>query len=513
MTTLEEPVADSPRVGRGLLWLVSVAAALVLYVATLAPDLVWQDSGDYQLAAARLDFSRPGDAVRVHPWFLAVAWALGHVGLWNYAQAANLASAIGTALAAGNVVLLARLVTGRTWPAVLGGITFAIGHAVWAHAVVAETYGWAAALVSAECLCAWAWRTRRQAGWLLLLLLINGVAISNHLMAVLSLAVFGLWILAEWLRGRAPWWIPPAGAACWLVGGTLYWIVVGIEYVRTQSVLATLGSATVGAWGASIFNLSDLAGLLGKSVLYAGLNYPTPVALAIFVGAWGLWRRRDAVGRLMVILAVLYFAWAARYKVADQYAFFVPFYVFGSVLIGAGLATVWPRLGGLKAWVLVALALVPIAAYAVLPAAARKAGYVFFQRELPYRDPYTFFLQPWRRGDSSARQFAEEVLAALPRGAVLFSDTTPAPPLLCLQKLEGRRPDVQIAAPGGLEPAVLKRYWGSTQDLMPEFEAQGRRVFVVTDQAAYMPKWMAEFTRRAAFGHVFEVKRVGEVSK
>jgi hypothetical protein len=94
---------------------------------------------------------------------------------------------------------------------------------------------------------------------------------------------------------------------------------------------------------------------------------------------------------------------------------------------------------------------------------------------------------------------------------VLFSDSTPAPPLLCLQKLEGRRPDVQIVAPGGLAPAMLKHYWGSPKDLMPEFEAEGRRVFVVTDHPDYMPAWMAEFTRRAAFGHILEVKRVGEV--
>ena len=513
MASLEQPVAKTPAGRPGWLWLASVAAALALYAATLAPDLVWQDSGDYQFEAARLDLARPGDAVRVHPWFIALAWALGHVGPWNYAYAANLASAIGTALAVGNVVLLARLVTGRTWPAVVAGITFGVGHAVWAHAVVAETYGWAAAFVSAEGLCAWAWRRSGKARWLLLLLLVNGVAISNHLMAVLSLAVFGVWILSGWTRGRAPWWILPAGAGCWLAGGTLYWIVLGMEYARKESILATLASGTVGAWGGSIFNSSDLAGLAAKSVLYVGLNYPTPLALAIFAGAWVLGRRREAMGRLIVILAVLYFAWAARYKVADQYAFFIPFYVFGSVLIGAGLSSVWPRLSGLKAWPLVALALVPIAVYAVLPAAARRAGYVFFQRELPYRDPYTFFLQPWRTGDRGARRFAEEVLEALPPGAVLFTDTTPAPPLVCLQKIEGRRPDVQIAAPGGLAPAMLKHYWGSPKDLMPEFQAEGRRVFVVTDQPAYMPKWMAEFTRRVAFGHILEVQQVGEVSK
>jgi hypothetical protein len=506
MASLEQPVGGSSGMRPGWLWAAVVAAALALYVATLAPDLVWQDSGDYQFAAARLDLHRPHDAVRVHPWFLVVAWALGRVGIWSYAYAANLASAIGTALAVGNVVLMVRLVTGRAWPAILGGILFGIGHAVWAHAVMAETYGWAAALVSAECLCAWAWLARRQARWLLLLFLINGVAISNHLMAVLSLAVFGVWVVVACVRGRARYSAIPAAAGCWIVGATLYWIVLGIEYEQTHSLLAALRSGTVGAWGSRIFNLSDLPGLLGKSILYVCLDYPTPLALAMFVGLWVLWRRRETFGRLMVILAVLYFAWAARYKVVDQYAFFIQFYVFGSVLIGTGIAVVWPRLAGVRAWVLLGLALLPIGIYAVLPAAAEKAGFVFFKRQLPHRDPYVYFLRPWRTGDHGARQFAEEVLDALPPRAVLFSDSTPAPPLVCLQELEGRRPDVEIAATGGLPGDRLRHYWGSTQNLMPEFQAEGRRVFVVSDHPEYLPAWMIVYTQRVPFGCVFEVQ-------
>ena len=506
MTSVGQPIDGTRGIRPEWLWLAAAAASLALYAATLAPGLVWQDSGDYQLAAARLDLSRPGDAVRVHPWFIVLAWALGRLGPWNFAYAANLASAVGTALASANVVLLIRLVTGRVWPAVLGGITFGVGHTVWAHAVMAETYGWAAAFVSAECLCAWAWLARAQARWLVLLFLVNGAAVSNHLMASLSLAVFGIWVLSECLRGRARYWVLPASAGCWVAGGTLYWIVLGMEYVRTHSLPAVLRSATVGEWSSNIFNLSDLPVLLGRSALYVGLNYPTPLALAMFVGLWVLWRRREAFGRLMVILAAVYFVWAARYKVADQYAFFIPFYVVGSVLIGAGIGILRPRLTGVRGCVLLGLALLPIGVYAVLPAAAQKAGFTFFERTLPHRDPYTYFLEPWRMGDHGACRFAEAVFEVLPPGAVLFTDSTPAPPLLWLQEIEGRRPDVQIVAPRGVAPEMLKHYWGSTKDLMPEFEAANRRVFVVSDHPAYMPPWMARYTRRVPFGDIFEVK-------
>jgi len=53
--------------GRGWLWLAAFAAALALYVLTLSPDLVWQDSGDYQWQVARLSWPPDGDSVWCRP--------------------------------------------------------------------------------------------------------------------------------------------------------------------------------------------------------------------------------------------------------------------------------------------------------------------------------------------------------------------------------------------------------------------------------------------------------------
>jgi len=499
-------LADSSNhVRLGRLWLAGLAAALALYVATLAPDLAWQDSGDYQYEAARLNFSRPGDAVRVHPWFLLTAWLLGRVEWWNYAYAANLSSAIGTAIAVANVLVLGRLMTGRLWPAVVGAASFAVGHAVWSHAVVAETYGWAAAFLSAECLCAWAFLAHRRVRWILLLFFIDGVAISNHLMAGLGLAVFTVWVLVACVRGRAPWWSVPAGLGCWLVGGTLYWIVAAMEYWRTGSAAETLQAVTVGRWASQVFNLADLPGLFVRSAQYVALNYPTPLILAIPIGAIALLRRREAMARLVLVLGAVYLVWAARYKVVDQYAFFIPFYVLASVMVAAGARAVLDRVGRWGPAVLLVAALVPVGVYAVLPALGRRIEFPKFDRALPYRDSYAYFLRPWQTGNEGPRRFARETLESLPAGAVLFTDTTPRPPLVCLQALEAVRPDVRLAVPGGLGPETVGRYWNSRRNLVPEFAADGRRVFVVSDHRAYMPRWMAAHTKRVPFGLVFEV--------
>ncbi|MBM4020390.1 MAG: DUF2723 domain-containing protein [Planctomycetes bacterium] len=495
MDTRGTPAAVGTRGGLGRLWLAGFLAALLLYAAALAPDLAWQDSGDYQYEAARLGLSRPGDAVRVHPWFIAAAHALGLVPIWNYARAANFASALGTALAAANVLLLVRLLTGGVRPAVVGAASFALGHAVWGHAVIAETYGWAAAFLSGEMLCAWAYLADRRPRWLVILFLVNGVAISNHVMAVWSLGVFAAWALVECLRGRVAARALAAAAACWLAGGTLYWIVLGMEYARTGSLAETLHSGLVGRWASNIFNVSDLPALLGRSALYVALNYPTPLILAIPLGAAAIGRRggfepqeiaqrQQAFARPVLALAAVYFLWAARYKVVDQYAFFVPFYVVASVLIGVGAAAVLDRRPR-AAWALAAAALLPAAVYAALPAAAERAGYPRFPRELPYRNSYTYFLQPWKTCDSSARRYAAEVLDSLPPGAALVPDSTARPPLACVHDLEGRRPDVTIR--GWERPGV------------------GGRLFVTSDVPGYFPPWAAEQGRLVPFGLVWEV--------
>ena len=507
-------LADATRPpGRAWLWLAAFALALALYVLTLSPDLTWQDSGEYQRTAAQLTWPpgadtvwcRPGEAVRVHPWFLVTARLLALPGVWTYAYAANLSSAVSMALAAANVVLLVYLMTRLRWAAVVAGLAFALGHTVWMFAVMSEVLGWTAAFLSAECLCAWAWSERRQARWWLLLFFLNGVALSNHLMALFSAAVFGVWLVIEVLRRRTPVWVLPAAAGLWLVGAALYGIVLGVEYGRTGDAAATLLSATVGGFGTKVSNVSSLPGLLGKSVLYLGLNYPTPVALAGLAGIVVLCRRRDGLSWALLAVAVAYFAWAARYNVPDQFSFFVPFYVLGSVLIGLGAAAMAAWRGRWVAPVSVVLAIVPVAVYAALPAAAREAGFVFVKRELPYRDPYTYFLQPWKCGDRSARQYAEEVLAALPDGAILLADTTASTPLKYVRDVEGVRRDVLIVDPYDAKfVASHGPFWGSDASVVSRL-ASGRRVFVTSDAAGYVPKWVGPPSRLKPVGPVFEV--------
>jgi hypothetical protein len=153
--------------------------------------------------------------------------------------------------------------------------------------------------------------------------------------------------------------------------------------------------------------------------------------------------------------------------------------------------------------------LMPVGVYAVLPRVSEPLlahlGQNPFRRQLPYRDSAAYFLQPWKTGDDGARRFAEQVLKELPPRAVLIADQTPGAPLLCLQRVEGRRPDVVLEAAGfDREPEALP-YWSSPADRLPQAAKEGRRVFVVSDHPDYRPLWVRKFARLEPFGCTWEV--------
>jgi hypothetical protein len=340
------------------------------------------------------------------------------------------------------------------------------------------------------------------------------------MMAAFSLAVFAVWVFVDMVRGRAPWWVLPSAAGLWVAGASLYWIVLATEYAGTRDLAGTLISATVGRYGGQAANVKGLPRLFGMSLLYIALNHPTPLALAAVGGAIALWRRRDGLSRVLLVLAAVYFLWAARYKVPDQFSFFVPFYVLSSVLIGVGAGCLLSRKrpGTTLSWghgrwaaaVLVLLALLPVGVYALLPSVARVAQFQFQSRVLPYRDPYTYFLQPWKRGHEGARRFAEEALDSLPPKAVLMADSTSSAPLQCVWQVEGRRPDVVVVGLGAdITDPFLGGLWGTKEDPWPQLNAEGRLAFVVSDVRAYIPRWVSQYARLKPFGIIYEAEPRG----
>ena len=434
-------------------------AAATLYGLSSAPGVVWQDSGLIQYRVWHNDIEGSEGLAISHPLYHILAIGAKYIPFGEFGRRVNLVSAVAAALAVANLYLLVRLWLGRDFPAVIAAVTLAVSHTFWWHASIAETYTLWAALFLGELIVLLEYTRTRRVGYLYLLGLLNGLGIAVHMLAALPLACYVVLLLVLSVRRSIRAKDLAVIAALWVLGALPYEYLVLKNMIDSGDVLGTLASAVFGnRWRADVLNTSLSWKLVREDLLFLLLNFPTPNALLFFVGLLGLRRIGPASGFRRVILAllVLFFVFAARYTVADRFAFFLPFYCVVAVVIGLGayefVGWGWPHralFGGASPTLLVigALSVLPVAAYALMPSLAQRLHLSLGTRQdIPYRNDYEYFLRPWRTGDMGAERFAREALETTEPNAIVFADSTTVAPLLYAQEVKGLRPDVKIVA-------------------------------------------------------------------
>ena len=497
------PVTVEARTGRlYLLWLTVLVCSLVLYVSTLAPDLVWQDQGDYQYQAAKCSLSRPGDIVLVHPFFILTAHLLGRTGLFSYAYAANLVSAVFTAITVANVCLLVCYLAGRVFAGLLSAGTFALAHSVWFLGVQAQTYSMANAALSAGLLLVIAYLKTNRRGRLVLMGFLFGLGISAHIMSQVGFGVIMCWLLWRSLRGKTSVVMFMMTIAGWLVGAVLLWIVMAREYTQTHDIAATITSAVWGKWAGAVFNIGRLPFLLKRSAVFFVLNFPTPLVLLAVPGLVLSFKKMKNIvlARLFCATAVLYALFAVRYDVPNQNNFFLPMYMFVSIYIGLGFAFLFKSCT--RTWMIVCvmllLAIPP--SYAAISVFAKDRGIELgTRRHIPYRDVYTYYLIPWQQNQTGPRRMAEEIFATLPHNAVILADNTTIPALKYVQEIEQQRPDLRIF------------YLSESRESVRAACNDGDRIFTLSDVEGYYPPWITHKDRLKPFA-ISETENIFEIT-
>ncbi|MFC2036367.1 protein O-mannosyl-transferase family [Chloroflexota bacterium] len=130
--------------GDGLLAVGLFAASLMAYLQTLAPSVatLFDDSLEFPLVASELGIAHPtgyplytllGKLFTLGPW-------AGDVAQRNVGWAVNLLSAVAGALTVALVYLVARQLTRRRLPALLGSVALAVSPVFWSQSVIAEVY-------------------------------------------------------------------------------------------------------------------------------------------------------------------------------------------------------------------------------------------------------------------------------------------------------------------------------------------------------------------------------------
>jgi hypothetical protein len=494
-----EPVAPS----RGTAWSFAFGASLALFVATLAPDVLMMDSGEYQVAVhhfPRLDLGeRPDDLVRVHPVYLAAAKLVSLIPVRSLAWRVNLVSALFGALAVANAVWLTMTLTRDRRSALLTGLVLCLGHTLWAFAVIAEVMTMVAAFATLELICWARFLETRRTRWLAALALINGLGVATHLQLGLNTLVHTILYLQLARRNEITLRFITGCAAIWLLGTLPYSGLVLYYGFQTGDWPAILRSATLGQYGTPITHTRPLTLLRGlASVL---LNYPTLLIVFAVPAVRRLARAPfGPVAYAMLGVATIQFVFAMTYRVPDQYSFFLPFYAVAAVMIGAGAQPYLSQRKGCAA--LCALAALPPVIYAAAAPAMRALDIQFFQRTVAYRDPYDFFIKPWQQGNTGQRRYIEEAFAILPDGALLLTSETTRSMLEYGQRVDGLRPDVVIFA----DPRAL----ASNIAIDGPVARWTRPVWATDAEAKKFPSVLREHCRLRREGPLWEIEPPGD---
>ena len=469
-----------------------LGASIALYAISCAPGALWQDSGLIQYRIWHNDIEGFLGLALSHPLFYIIGIAAKYVPLGEYGYRVNLVSAVAAAVAVANLFLFVRLLLDRSFPAIIAAITLAVSHTFWAHASIIETYTLWAALFFAELIMLLQYTKTERVGYLYWLGLFNGLAIADHMLASIPLACYSIFLLTLLPQKRLRLRHLGIIILLWVIGALPYEYLIIKNILQTKDVAATLASAAFGnRWQGAVLNMSLSAKIVKESFLFILLNFPTPNILLFFVGFFAIFKLSisRAIRNVLLGAAILFFVFAFRYTVPDRYAFFIPFYCAASVFMGLGTHHFHQRAKS-KAFgpVVVAFSLLTIVIYAVAPTLAKKIQLDIGTRaDIPYRNDYEYFLRPWRTGDNGAERFAQEALDVKEKEAIIYADLTTVGPLLYVQEVKRKRPDVKIVS-GIIGSENAPRFDEQTVgQLLKE-----RAVYVVSRRPRYCPAFVLD---------------------
>jgi len=467
-------------------------AAGLLYGLSCAPGALWQDSGLIQYRVWHHDIEGFLGLAISHPLYYILAIGAKAVPLGAFGHRVNLVSALAAAVAVANVYLLVRLWLGKNFPGIIAAATLALSHTFWRHASIAETYTLWTALFSAELIVLLQYTRTRRVGYLCALALFNGLAIAVHMLASIPLLCYAAFIAVLLIekRVRAKHFL--VLVLLWAAGALPFICLILKNIVASGDVFGTLASAAFGhRWQADVLNMSLSWRIVGENIAFVLLNFPTPNLLLFAVGCYTLHKVGpiSAFRNVILALMVLFLAFAFRYTVSDRYAFFIPFYYVISVVIGLGAEALRSRLQQRAIlFAVTAFSLLPVVVYAVLPRAAERLHVKLPTRQnVPYRNDYEYFLQPWKTGYRGAERFAEEALDAAETDGVIYADTTTGGPLLYVQEVTRKRPDVSIVT-GIVASAGAPPYGVQTLEKL----IGTRPVYVTSTSERYCPPFVID---------------------
>jgi hypothetical protein len=181
--------------------------ALLLYIRTLAPSLLWGDSAEFQTLSYTLGMTHPSGYMTQ----IMIGKLFTYLPVGNIAYRVNLMSAFFGAMTVAQIYLLVRMLGGISISGISAALMLGLIPLFWRNALVAESYATAAGMITTIWLLFLYWRKTRKWQPLFLAGLAGGLSVGIHSTVVMTAAsVIVIMLITS--RKRAEWVGATSGA-------------------------------------------------------------------------------------------------------------------------------------------------------------------------------------------------------------------------------------------------------------------------------------------------------------
>jgi hypothetical protein len=484
-------------------WATLVAClAFCVYLRTLAPGLLPGDRAEFQFAAWGWTLTHPTG----YPFYLLLGGIWQHSLPWgDPAFRLNLFSAVWASITVGLAYLVFRRVARSHAAALIAALAFAFSYTFWLQATQAETYSLNAFSVALLTWLAFKWaesqRPRAQgvgggpkysAAWALTF----GLALTNHRTIILLLPAFAAYFASViYVRSRSP---DPPRVVNWrrflskrtIIYALLFTLPLllylyvplrgpATPYAQLQvspgQTIVVLDNTPSG-WLSYIqgrtfqsllaFNDSSWQSLLFLPQRILREFNPIGVGVGLFGLAALVYRLRWSLVGLTVLGSAAIVLFAVSYHIGSIGDYYIPAYFFFASWIAVGLGVLEQLLMGSvhthARWLLFVSSLFLILIF-------------------PVYNLVSTFTEHDRSMETEWRARWESILASNPPlGAILISnDRDEIMPLLYLQLVEGKRPDLLGLYPFNTDASTLAPTYADTVGVIESVLDSGRPIFLI----------------------------------
>ena len=430
-----------------LLPLLLLLFCFLLYVRTLAPDILTADNGEFQVVAANLGVAHPPG----FPLYTMLAHLMTRLPIGSTpAYRVNLFSAVTSTLALAAVYVTVYRLTRRYLPSAAAVLVLATATTYWAQATTANIRSMTALFTAVifltlvlfyqASLPAAAGEEKRHADrYLILCAFFMGLGVTHHAsLAFLGLISIIFILLVDGSLWRTPgrWWRPALGFLAGLLP-LLYLPLRANSGVRGASpALATISGflehVLATGFSGDLFVYLEPALFIERLKIMGNVltfQFSAWLVLLMILSLFLVLRQEWRLALLFAGFALLFTLVTATYRAPQTVEYMLPAYVALVLQLGTaggGIAgseeinsrAFWPALR----YVMTALVIV-LAANQLL------------QRYHSYS---------WLSDQVMARDYANQLLAQSPDDALILANWHWATPLWYLQEVEGVRNDVEV---------------------------------------------------------------------